>query len=159
MLTKGTTIPTYASLMLDSQNSIRFGKFPLAVVEAQTAFESFFYAFVRHELLKKGLMTSTLRAELDKPTPLKQKILKNPAGGKDLDKLEFFSSLVTTPPRSFANGIAEHDNWFQKTYLVRNKVIHQGKIDVTQKEAEDAFKAAEDSFAFFNQDWRNLTFQ
>lgn len=44
MLTKGTTIPTYTSLMLDSQNSIRFGRFHLAVVEAQTAFESFFYS-------------------------------------------------------------------------------------------------------------------
>lgn len=158
MLTKGSTIPTYTSLMLDSQNSIRFGRFPLAVVEAQTAFESFFYAFVGHELLKKGLMTSTLQAELDRPSTLKQKGLKNSASGKKLDKLELFSSLVTTPPRSFAKGVTEHDNWFNQTYELRNKVIHRGKNDVTQKEAADAFRAAEDSFGFFNQDWRNLVF-
>lgn len=145
MLKDGTTIPTYTSLMLDCHNSIRFGRFPLAVVEAQTAFESFFYAFVRHQLVRKGLMTSTLERELDKPS--------------FTNKLEYFSYLVTTPPQYFAKGVIERDNWYNHTYSIRNEVIHRGRNDVTQMEAENAFKAVEDSFKFFDQDWRNLTFQ
>lgn len=158
MLTEGTTIPTYTSLMLDSQNSIRFGRYHLAVVEAQTAFESFFYTFVRHELVRKSLITPILQTELDKPG-LKSKIKKSVSGKTGVDKLEHFSYLVTTPPCSFAKGVTEHDNWFNQTYSLRNQVIHEGKNDVTQKEAEAAFKAVEDSFSFFNQDWRNLTFR
>jgi len=158
MLTKGTTIPAYTSLMLDSQNSIRFGRYHLAVVEAQTAFESFFYTFVRHQFVRKSLMTSILQTELDRPGGLKREIKKSVSGKTRVDKLEYFSYLVTTPPRSFAKDVTEHDNWFNQTYILRNKVIHEGKNDVTQKEAEDAFKAVEGSFSFFNQDWRNLAF-
>ena len=157
MLKQDTKIPTHTSLMLDSQNSIRFGRFPLAVVEAQTAFESFFYAFVRHQLVRKGLMTSTLERELDKP-PFTSKVKKSVAGKTGVDKLEFFSYLLTTPPQYFAKGVIERDNWYNHTYSIRNEVIHRGRNDVTQMEAEDAFKAVEDSFKFFDQDWRNLTF-
>jgi hypothetical protein len=140
MLARGSTIPTYLSLMLDSQNSIRFGRFHLAVVEAQTAFESFFYSFVKHELVRRGIMTPDFQKELAKPGLTR--------------KLEYFSLLVTTPPRSFKKGVSEHDNWHDKTYLVRNKVIHEGRTDVTQLEAEEAFQAANSAFSFFGQDWR-----
>ena len=157
MLTKGTTIPTYTSLMLDSQNSIRFGRFHLAVVEAQTAFESFFYSFVNHELVRKGMMTPALQKELAKPG-LNRDIKPSVSGKSRMNQLEYFSLLVTTPPRSFTKGVPQYDNWFHKTYSVRNEVIHQGRTDVTQKEAEEAFQAANDAFSFFGQDWRHLTF-
>lgn len=157
MLVKGTTIPAYTSLMLDSQNSIRFGRFHLAVVEAQTAFESFFYSFVNHELVRKGKLTPALQKELAKPG-FNREISGSVSGKKGVDKLGYFSLLVTTPPRSFTRGVAEYDNWFVKTYLVRNEVIHQGRTNVTQKEAEEAFQAANNAFSFFGRDWRNLTF-
>ncbi len=153
MLKQDTKIPTHTSLMRDSQNSIRFGRFHLAVVEAQTAFESFFYTFVNHELVRKRMMTPALQEELDKSG-----LRRSVSGKKGMSKLEYFSLLVTTPSRPFTKGVVEYDNWFHKTYELRNKVIHEGKNDVTQKEAEDAFKAVEGSFGFFNQDWRNLTF-
>jgi len=157
MLTKGTTIPTYTSLMLDSQNSIRFGRFHLAVVEAQTAFESFFYSFVNHELVRKGKMTSTLQEELAKQG-LNRDIKRSVSGKKGVDKLEYFSLLATTPPRSFKRGVPEYDNWYDKTYSVRNEVIHEGRTDVTRVEAEEAFQAADKAISFFGQDWRQLTF-
>ncbi len=157
MLTKGSTIPTYTSLMLDSQNSIRFGRFHLAVVEAQTAFESFFYSFVNYELVRKEMITPALQKELGNPG-LKRNIKPNVSGKSKMSQLEYFSLLVTTPPRSFTRGVPEYDNWSDKTYSVRNEVIHEGRTDVTQGEAEEAFQAANNAFSFFGQDWRQLTF-
>lgn len=157
MMEQDIRIPTYTSLMLNALSSIRFGRFPSAIVESQTAFENFFYTFTKYELLRKKCMTLTLQDELDKGL-ITRPIGKGVAGRKGMDKLAYFSQLVTTPSRSFANGVTEHDNWFSQTYEMRNKIIHRGKDDVTQKQAEGAFKAVEDSFVFFNQDWRNLTF-
>jgi len=153
MLTNGVAIPTYTSLMLDSQNSIRFGRFHLAVVEAQTAFEAFFYSFVNHELVRKGLMTPALQKELANPG-LKRNIKPSVSGKRKMSQIEYFSLLVTTPSHSFTSGVPEYDNWFDKTYSVRNEVIHRGRIDVTRVEAEEAFQAANSAFSFFGQDWR-----
>lgn len=158
MLRQGSEVPVYTRLMLDSLSSIRFGRFPLAVVEAQTAFENFFYTFVTYLLRQRHSLSPTLQSELDKPG-FRAKVSRSVAGRRGLDKLEYFSSLITTPQRSFAKGVMEHDNWYAQAYLLRNEVIHGGKHDVTRKQAEDAFKAVEDSFRFFNQDWRNLTFR
>ncbi len=157
MLTKGSRIPTYTSLMLDSQSSIRFGRFHLAVVEAETAFESFFYSFVNHELVRKGMMTPALRKELAYPG-LKRDIKPKVSGKSKMSQLEYFSSLVTTPRRSFTRGVSEYDNWSDKTYSVRNEVIHEGRTDVTRVEAEEAFQAADNAFSFFGQDWQHLIF-
>ncbi|MEE8469951.1 MAG: hypothetical protein V3S51_01330, partial [Dehalococcoidia bacterium] len=64
MLEHDTKIPLYTTLMLDAQSSIRFGRFPLAVVEAQIAFENFFHTFVEHHLRRKKLMSPVLQREL-----------------------------------------------------------------------------------------------
>ncbi|MFC1938025.1 hypothetical protein ACFLWY_05675, partial [Chloroflexota bacterium] len=132
-------------------------RFHLAVVEAQSAFESFFYSFVNHELVRRGMMTPALQEELTKPG-LRNEIKRSIAGKKGMTKLEYFSFLVTTPPRYFTKGMPEYDNWYHKTYSLRNQVVHQGRTNVTQKEAEEAFQAANDAFSFFGQNWRNLTF-
>jgi len=158
LLSQGTEIPVYTRLMLDSLSSIRFGRSPLAVIEAQTAFENFFYTYVTYELGRRRLLSPTLQAELDKPG-FRAKVSRSIAGRRDVDKLEYFSSLITTPPRAFAKGVPEHDDWYRLASLLRNEVIHKGKYNVTRQEAEDAFKAVEGSFGFFNQEWRGITFR
>ncbi|MFC1993371.1 hypothetical protein ACFLV3_06165 [Chloroflexota bacterium] len=157
MLKHDTKIPTYTTLMLDAQSSIRFGRFSLAVVEAQTAFENFFHTFVDYELRRKKLMSPILQRQLDKGT-LTQPIKRSVAGLASIDKLAFFSKLVTDPPLSFSMGVAERDKWYLHTYKLRNYVIHKGKSDVTEKQAEDAFEAVNNAISFFKQDWKNLTF-
>lgn len=112
---------------------------------------------MNHELVRKGMMTSTLQKELDKPG-LHSKIKRGVADKEGMTKLEYFSFLVTTPSCYFVKGVPEYDYWYRKTYSVRNEVVHQGRTNVTQKEAEDAFEAANKAFSFFGQDWRKLTF-
>lgn len=152
-------IPIYTNLMLDALTSIRNATYELSVVQSQNAFENFFYTFVTYELTSRGSMSPELQQQLNLGN-ITRTMNKRLAGTSKMSKLTYFSKLVTKPPRSFAEDIPEYDNWYTDTYTLRNEVIHSGKNDVTQKQAEDAFKSVEIAIAFFNQqDWKNLTFR
>ncbi len=97
------------------------------VVQSQTAFENFFYTFVTYELTSRGIMSLALQQELDRGI-ITRLVARRLAGTSNVSKLAYFSELVTTPPRSFAQGIPEYDNWYRDTYLLRNEVIHRGKM-------------------------------
>lgn len=97
-----------------------------AIIDLQTSFEIFIRNTHQLLLLKKGATQS----ELEKASSISFRNVVEDHIGRNLNiDLNFMSS--PTPI---------HD-WYQKLYILRNEIVHQGRIEVSGEEAYEAHDA------------------
>lgn len=112
----GELIPLYEEFMMSARSLLQDSNWRASVIEAQTAFEAFVSDRVRQYYLGQGLST----ADVEK---------KMKCG---------FASLSTTHltkavGKKFDIGKANYDRWHKDTYLMRNRVVHDGYSPLPQE--------------------------
>lgn len=124
MLDGTEQIPLYEEMIMRARSLLEEMNARMSVVEVQTAFEVF--------------ARSAVAVYYGKP--------ENIGKIKDVTKLDFASiansHLGKATNQRFQPGQSDHDRWRDATYLLRNRVVHQGYVPSLQ-EALDAVLAVE----------------
>ena len=129
MLDGKEQIPLYEELVMRARGLFEEGNARMSVVEIQTAFEVF--------------AIGAVAVYYNKP--------ENISKIKDVSKLDFASvskiHLGRAIGKRFEPGQYNYDRWHSDTYLLRNKVVHQGYVP-SLKEALDAVLAVENALDY-----------
>lgn len=120
MLKNDTRLPLEQELLLNASDYHFYGNYKIAVIEAETAFETFVYQFISKHYRSLGKPESYIENlyEAGFKNLLKDHI-------KKITSSNFYSST-------------QYSNWQLNTYQLRNKIVHQGKTDVSAEESQRA---------------------
>ena len=133
MLEKDTKIPLNQELLLNAGDYYFYGNYKVAVIEAETAFEIFIHEFVSKHYRSKH------KPENDIKNILEQTGFKNLL----IDHIRILSKF------DFANS-TQYSNWEKNTYELRNKIVHQGKKDVSADGSLKAISTVSGTISFLN---------
>jgi hypothetical protein len=124
----------FHQLILSAVRRLKRTEHALAVLDAQSAFETLVAALVAEHLRRVGTANDDLErlmAPGGRVHALQQRLV-------ELDRI---AASPSAPPRAFL-GSTEEREWRTKTYKLRNRVVHEGLRAVTFDEAKEAITAA-----------------
>lgn len=124
LLTTVEAIPLYEEFMMSARSFLEHQSWRVAVIEVQTAFEVFVNETIRKYYLGR------------KPIRTVNEILQS--NFKNLLR----SHLPSVVGKSFNRGDTPYDRWNSNSYLLRNKVVHEG-YNPTPNEAIEAVLGVE----------------
>lgn len=133
ILEKDVKIPLEQELLSHARDYYFYGSYKVAVVEAETAFEAFVHAFIAKHYRLRQKPESDIKNILEK------------TGFKNL--LNDHIRILTNFNFSIST---QYTSWIENTYELRNKIVHQGKKDVTAEESLKAITTAEGTISFLN---------
>lgn len=113
--------------IVNAKREFRYGNYRQAVINVQTGIEIFLYSLYREFLKQEGFLLTEIISKSEKmrfKSLIKDQISKRIGGNFDVDD---------------SNEIVE--KWWQKTYLLRNKVVHEGRYP-SFSEVDDALYQA-----------------
>jgi hypothetical protein len=134
VLKKDVKIPLEQELLSNARDYYFYGNYKMAVVEAETAFETFIHGFIAKQYRIKQKPESEIKNILDAKTGFKNLLIDHI---RILTNFSFFNST-------------QYTHWEKNTYELRNEIVHQGKKDVTADNSLKAIKTAEGTISFVN---------
>jgi hypothetical protein len=132
MLSNNQKISTVAELLADARDNHFYENFRIAVAEAESAFEVFIDRYLADKYRSKGTSEQEINSILEN-TGLKN-LLK--------DHIKKFVSFDYSTSNEFAD-------WERKSYLIRNKVVHDGYTPTLQ-ESYDAIETVYKTIVYIN---------
>lgn len=130
LLAKSDPIPLFEEFMMNARSLLDERNWRASAIEIQTAFEIFVASHVRNYYTGRR----TPKTALDK-----------------IMKCGFMNLLTThlnrATGKTFTRGQPHYDQWLNDTYLLRNKVVHEGYIP-SQQEAYNAVIAVEQTLEY-----------
>jgi hypothetical protein len=143
----GQDVPVHLLTMIDARHqSQASGEHRLAIVLAATAFELFVQVALTEECEARGidsLPTGVNGAEAPAGDLIQRGRIRD-------DLLGRFGTLLTG---TNLKGGPEYQAWYQRAYRPRNEFVHQGRLDATAPQAQEAFEA---TIAYMNLIARRL---
>lgn len=132
----------HESLVLYFQAVYLFGilhYFPATVILSNTATEVLIYSYCRQLFLLEGTLSEP---EINRKFEMRGSLHLLGQRQKLIDS--FFKEMANTP----FEGTSQVTNWENKLYRLRNRIVHEGKIEVSMNEADAALEAGRDLFHF-----------
>lgn len=134
LLNSQNEIPLAENLILNTYSYLDQGNYRLAIIEAETAFESAIHRHLQNYFGKDSKMFSDI---------------------KQLNKKYGFDNLIRSQKirpafngKRFIQGDSEYDDWKQKVAKQRNSLVHGSKPSATKQEGVDAVSAIEEALSF-----------
>jgi hypothetical protein len=120
----------FHQLVLSAIRRLKRNEAALAILDAQSAFESFVAVLVVEELKRRNLSPETVEHEMSYPQPLHS--LAGRLRELDLIATRSTSGVAFTP---FA-GSKAHLRWRDDLYKLRNRIVHTGLREVSFESAK-----------------------
>ncbi|MBM7846283.1 hypothetical protein [Herpetosiphon giganteus] len=133
MLITEDKIPLYEELLISARYYLSISNWRMACVEIQTCFEVFVSEIVREYYVKKGKTLNQITNILD-------------CGLKNLIK-DHMNKVLS---KQFDTNNPIYNDWLNKTYNIRNKIVHEG-YQVAYEEAIESILAVEESLEYLIQ--------
>lgn len=134
----GCNVPLSDELLLNAYDLFEQGNFRLAIIEAETAFESAIYQFLLEYYKSNAAVTSKVM-EAKSFTTLLRYPESNLAIG--LEKKEFYCS---DPRRGRPNAGKNYVLWEQHVWALRGAIVHGRIANATYAEANKAIEVVQD---------------
>ncbi len=136
LLKSGKELELYQKLLLDAKEQGHLNrKYDLAILKIGTAFE----VFVQDRLLRacelKGIKKLPGKGKNAKEKDYKEAIIN---GNVREELLSIYLKEITGIS---IKGTKAYNEWYTNAYSIRNEIIHRGKTDVNDKDAEVAFNS------------------
>jgi len=125
MLVSGAIIPLHEEYIMNARAFLEEGNWRMAAIEAQTGFEVLVAYKIRDYYSSAGRSSSQINGILQ-------------SGFRNL----ISAHLPRATGKSFATGEPNYDQWYHDSYLLRNRVVHEGYSPKPQ-EAVDAVLGVE----------------
>ena len=130
MLRSDERILEEEELLMSARDLLETGSHRLAVVEAQTAFETAVRRLVADYYRGHGHSTGEIDRKLE-------------CGFKSLLR-DHLSAKV----RPFTEGVPEHDNYWTRAYKPRSALVHGERFEITQSDVEQAIRSIEEALEY-----------
>jgi hypothetical protein len=138
MLENDISIPVWRILIRSAQNHLWRAEYRIVPVEANTAFEGVIIHELHHYLQLAGLCKNIYESNLLSRIEMLQKYSNKVRINKGKEPIEWVN---TKDGWKKLSGVNEIIDWYNKCYLLRNRIIHESVVNISGLEAKESLNS------------------
>ena len=139
MLESDITIPIWRILIRSAQNHLWRAEYRIVPIEVNTAFEGVINHELHHYLQLTGVTKYIYESNLLSRIEMLQKYSNKYRVNKGKQPLEWVN---TKDGWKKLSGVNEIIDWYNKCYILRNRIIHESVVNISGLEAKESLDSA-----------------